>query len=209
MQVLAILGAGGHGKVAADCAELSGWQEIHFYDDAWPEKSSVEHWPVHGNSRRLLARVGDYDAAFVAIGDGKRRKGKSDELKQCGFNLASLVHPSAVVSRYATLGEGSMVVGGAVINAFAHLGNGCVINTGATVGHDCVLGFGVHVAPGANIAGHVVIGDYSWIGIGAKIIQDIRVGADVTIGAGATVITHLPQGVTVVGTPARPSVRHQ
>src|SRR5690606_24126355 len=33
---LAILGASGHGKVVADCAELCGWSVVEFFDDAWP-----------------------------------------------------------------------------------------------------------------------------------------------------------------------------
>ena len=33
---LAILGASGHGKVAADAAEQGGWPSVAFFDDAWP-----------------------------------------------------------------------------------------------------------------------------------------------------------------------------
>jgi hypothetical protein len=33
---LAILGASGHGKVVADAAGLVGWDEVVFFDDAWP-----------------------------------------------------------------------------------------------------------------------------------------------------------------------------
>ena len=33
MAKLAIIGASGHGKVLADIAELTGWEEIDFYDD--------------------------------------------------------------------------------------------------------------------------------------------------------------------------------
>ncbi len=37
MSRLAVLGASGHGKVVADCAELVGWSDIVFFDDAWPK----------------------------------------------------------------------------------------------------------------------------------------------------------------------------
>lgn len=204
MRTLAILGAGGHGKVVADCAELTGWEEIHFYDDAWPDKDRDEHWPVLGNTLGLLERASQYAGVFVAIGDGRRRCERIDQLHRQGARVVTLIHPNAVVSRYAVLGMGSVMVAGAVINAFAHTERGCVINTAATVGHDCTLGIGVHVAPGANIAGNVVIGDHAWVGIGARIIQGLQVGAGAIIGAGATVVDHVPAGVTVVGTPARP-----
>ena len=42
MKTLAILGASGHGKVVADAALSTGlWQEVVFYDDAWPAKKKT------------------------------------------------------------------------------------------------------------------------------------------------------------------------
>ena len=48
MKSLAILGASGHGKVIAETAHLSGWTEIIFFDDAYPQCQFLENWKISG-----------------------------------------------------------------------------------------------------------------------------------------------------------------
>lgn len=204
MQRLAILGASGHGKVAADIATQRGWETIVFYDDAWPDKTVLEGWSVEGTSGDLLQRLASYDAIFVAIGNNRARSRQLARLLDARAPLATLIHPAAILSPFATLGAGVMLVAGAIVNAFASLERGCIVNTGASVGHDCVLGECVHLAPGVNIGGATRIGDRSWIGIGSAVRQETRIGKDVTVGAGAVVIGPVEDGQTVVGIPARP-----
>lgn len=204
MSKLAILGASGHGKVVADIALSTGWGEICFYDDAWPEKNKLEHWDVHGGLNELLKQLGSYGGVVVAIGNNKVRQSTLKSLEAAGANLPTLIHPSAIVSQFAKLEPGCVLVAGAIVNAFARLGKGCIVNTGATVGHDCHLDSCVHVAPGANVAGGVVIGSRSWVGIGTSVKQLVQIGSDVTIGAGAAVVQDVPNGITVAGVPARP-----
>lgn len=201
---LAILGASGHGKVAADIAIQRGWDTIVFYDDAWPEKSVLEDWPVAGTSDDLLRQASTFDGVFVAIGDNRVRCRQLARLLDARATLPSLIHPAAVVSPFATLGESVMLVAGAIVNAFASVGRGSIVNTGATVGHDCVLGDCVHVAPGANIGGSVSVGDYAWIGIGASVRQCMVIDKGAVVGAGAAVVTTVAEGQIVVGVPARP-----
>jgi acetyltransferase-like isoleucine patch superfamily enzyme len=54
------------------------------------------------------------------------------------------------------------------------------------------------------LAGDVRVGDRSWIGIGASVRQGVRIGDGVIVGAGAAVVSDVPDGLTVVGVPARP-----
>ena len=49
---LAILGAGGHGKVVAEAAELIGWCDIVFFDDA-VGKCRLTEWEVIGDTAAL------------------------------------------------------------------------------------------------------------------------------------------------------------
>src|SRR5690606_30544090 len=97
MTKLAILGASGHGKVVADCAESCGWTQIVFFDDAWPDLSINGHWPVKGNSQVLLNTYSDFDGVVVAIGNNRIRCEKSLQLKEAGAILVTLIHPSAQV----------------------------------------------------------------------------------------------------------------
>ena len=207
MKRLAILGASGHGKVVADTAECCGWQVIEFFDDAWPQVSSVGFWPVVGNTGDLLSRVGEFDGVLVAIGNNSVRRRKMDELKASGAQLPVLMHPSSIISRYANIGSGTVVFASAVVNAYAIVGEGAILNTGCSVDHDCVLGACVHVSPGARLAGAVTVGDGSWIGIGACVRQVLSIGSNVMVGAGAAVICDISDNMTVAGVPARAIVR--
>lgn len=200
---LAILGASGHGKVIADAAELSGWDEVVFFDDTWPELAQNGPWPVVGDTAALLKDVSAFDGAVVAIGNNYVRQAKQRELVALGAHLVCVIHPSAVVSEYAFVGAGSVVFANAVINACGEVGEGCIVNTGAVVEHDCVLGDFSHVSPNAVLAGGVKAGALAWVGACASVRQLIEVGGGAVIGMGAVVTKDVLPGVTVVGNPAK------
>lgn len=203
MNTLALLGASGHGKVVADAALASGWQEVVFFDDAWPRLTMNGRWPVVGNMASLLSSDQDFEGVLVAIGNCAIRWEKHQTLRAAGARLATVVHPRASLSPFATLGLGSVMMAGAVVNVDALVGDACIINTGATVDHDCKLEHGVHVSPGAHLSGNVTVGALSWIGVGATVRQSMHIGSDVMVGAGAVVVESVPNGLTVVGSPAR------
>lgn len=203
MRILAILGASGHGKVVADAAICAGWDQIIFFDDAWPKTQSICGWPVVGNTMDLMHRSYHFDSVSIAIGNNAIRFKKAEQLKQAGIILETIIHPAAIVSRYTTVGSGCVIFAGAILNPDCILGDNCIINTNATIEHDCVLGKCIHVSPNASLGGQVCIGDSSWIGLGACVKQQIKIGKQVTVGAGAAVVRDVPDYATVVGVPAR------
>lgn len=202
--MLAILGASGHGKVLADIAELTGWEEIVFFDDAWPEKKNNGAWQVIGDTQKLLDNLKGYEGVIVAIGNNKIRQKKLQELTTAGAEIITLIHPSATVSKYTLIGLGSVVVAGAVINPDCNIGSGVIINTCSSVGHDCTLRDAVHICPGARLAGGSEVNDRAWIGVGSSVRQLIRIGSDAIVGAGAAVVQDVLPNITVVGVPAKP-----
>lgn len=202
---LLILGASGHGKVAGDCARAADlWSELVFFDDRWPTLQDCGPWRVMGTVESLLNQAQPGDQAFVAIGHAETRLDLLQRIASAGIEIATIIHPSAVVSTGATLGTGCLVVAGAVVNIQALVGLGCIINTGATVDHDSVLGDGVHVCPGAHLAGDVQIGRGTWVGVGSTVCQGLRIGRGAMIGAGAVVVEDVADRQTVAGVPARP-----
>lgn len=207
MKRLAILGAGGHGKVVADTAECCGWETIEFFEDGWPARETNGSWPVVGDTAMLMKYLYKFDGVVVAIGNNSVRHSKLCELSEAGAPLVSLVHPAATVSRRALIGVGSVVFAGAVVNADAKVGTGVILNTGCSVDHDCVLDECVHISPGARLAGGVQVGRLSWVGIGASVRQSIRIGSQATVGAGAAVVCDVHDSLTVVGVPARALVK--
>ena len=204
MTHLAILGAGGHGCVVYEAAVASRWDNISFYDDAWPASSSVMELQIKGGTKDLVNSAKLFDAVIVAIGDNQTRLRKCNYLKDNGLNLATVIHPSAVVSPSSKIGAGSVILAGAVVSANSTLGHAVIVNNASSIDHDCILEDGVHVSPGVNIGGGVRIGKCSWLGLGSNVLNSINIGRSVIVGAGAVVVKDTRDSLTVTGVPATP-----
>jgi sugar O-acyltransferase (sialic acid O-acetyltransferase NeuD family) len=207
MKRIAIIGASGHGKVTADAALLSGWDDVAFFDDILPENESVGAWKVKGKSNMLLSDNTSFDEVIVAIGDNAVRLEMQQVLENKGIPIATIIHPASSVSTYTQIGAGSVVFAGAVINAYARVGRCCIVNTGSSIDHDCVVADGVHISPGAHLGGGTYVGKTTWIGIGAVVRQSITIGERVMVGAGAAVVNDIEPGLIVAGIPAREIIK--
>lgn len=196
-----LFGASGHGKVIKDILNANGVKVQAFVDDN-PEVSRCAGRPVLHDATGLSPII-------VSIGVNRVRKMIVERLQSIahvsGNNLrfVSAIHPSAVISPSATIGEGTVIMAGAVVNADAVIGKHCIISTGATVDHDCIIEDYCHIAPGAHVTGGTRIGEGSWIGVGASVIQCITIGKNCMIGAGSVVVRDIPDGVTAYGNPCR------
>ena len=205
MSTLLVFGAGGHGKVVVDTATAIGsWEEIMFADDAYPQLTSVDGYPVIADFSGARSLGSDYRNVIVAIGDNRKRSDLTLRLRQSGFNPVTLIHPAATVAETARIEQGTVIFAGAVVQPGARVGRAVIVNTAATVDHDCIIGNGVHLSPGVHLGGEVRVGDYSWLGVGAVTVNRVSIGQDVTVGAGSCVISDLSDAVTAVGVPARP-----
>lgn len=201
MKTLAILGASGHGRVVADAALSTGqWQQIVFYDDAFPALRSNGRFTVVGTSADLLQSGIE---AVVAIGDNQRRLDKQRWLKQAGHPIATVRHTAAVIATDAVIGEGSVLLAGAVVNSGAVLGEACIVNSRAVVEHDCQLADAVHLSPGACLGGGCKLEQGVWVGIGAAVRHLMTLGEFSIVGAGSAVVKPVLARQVVAGVPAQ------
>lgn len=187
-----LYGASGHGKVIKDIAEACGIFVEGFVDDN-PVLSQYCEKQVYHHADGLSPMI-------VSVGINKTRK-KIVEKLNCQFSTA--IHPSAIISPSAKIGEGTVVMPGVIINADVVIGKHCVINTGASIDHECVIGDYCHMAPHSTLCGQVHVGEGALIGVGASVIPCIEIGDWCTVGAGAAVVANVPDNTTVVGVPAK------
>ncbi|CAM3389462.1 NeuD/PglB/VioB family sugar acetyltransferase [Aequorivita lipolytica] len=143
---------------------------------------------------------GKKDTWIISIGNNRIRKEVSKRLPS---NFGLLVHRTASVSSWASVGAGTTVMAKVVINACANIGKHCIINSAAVIEHDCILEDFVHISPNASLAGGVRVGEGTHIGIGACVLPEIKIGKWATIGAGAVIIKDVPDGAVVVGNPGK------
>lgn len=198
-----LFGASGHGKVIKDILNANGIKVEAFADDN-PNVNECGGRPVMHDATGLSPMI-------VSIGVNRIRKMIVERLKANNPDImfATAIHPSAVISPTAKIGEGTVVMAGAVVNADAVIGNHCIINTGATVDHDCKIGDYCHIAPGVNISGATNVGEGTWVGVGSCVIQCLNIGKNCMIGAGSVVVKDIPDNVTAFGCPAKVIKNHK
>jgi UDP-perosamine 4-acetyltransferase len=198
-----IVGGGGHAMVVTDVLRATGWEPAGILDPN-PAHDTVQGVPVLGGDElsQSLFEQG-YRNAFVAIGRNDLRRRLGMRLRGIGFEIVTAVHPSAVVSPSAMIGQGVVVMPLAVVNAGARIGDFAIVNTGAIVEHDCAIGEAAHVAPRSAMGGNVTIGEEVLFGVGAVARPLSVIGARTVVGVGAVVIGEIPSDRTVTGSPAR------
>ena len=109
-----LIGGSGHARVIIDCIRASGGEVFGILDDGLAAGTEVL-------GVQVLGKTADYEQYadhpfLIAIGSNAVRRKIAGNLK---VRWATAVHPSAVVSPYASIGEGTVVMPRAVINAGA------------------------------------------------------------------------------------------
>lgn len=186
-----IYGASGHGLVVADIAKACGYKNIIFVDDGDNEYPSF-----------IELRDKNSPICF-GIGDNKTRKILYDKVLNNGFDVVSLIHPTAILSSNIYIGEGSVIMPNVVVNANTRIGKCVIINSSCVVEHENIIEDFVHISPNAALAGNVMVKENTHIGIGTVCIQNKTIGKDCIIGAGSVIVKDIPSSVKAFGNPCK------
>jgi len=187
---LAIIGAGGHGKVVGEIALLNQYETIDFFDDRFREIKSFP-FTIVNTLDYLKEHLKDYDAFFVAIGNNQIRSEKIEWFKNHKMNIVSLIHPKSTFSKFSSLGIGTCVMANAVVNPGTLIKEGVIINTSSSVDHDCVIEDFAHISPNCSLSGDVRIGKFTHLGTGTSVYPGIHIGNDVKTGIGSRVFKNI------------------
>jgi sugar O-acyltransferase (sialic acid O-acetyltransferase NeuD family) len=187
---LAIIGAGGHGKVVGEIALLNQYKLINFFDDRVKE---IKEFPftIIDTLDYLKGHLEDYDTFFVAIGNNQTRNKIIEGLKKNKMNIVSLVHPRSTISKFSSIGIGTCVMANAVVNAGSLIKEGVIINTSSSIDHDCVIEDYAHISPNCSLSGDVNVGKFTHLGTGTSIHQGISIGNNVKTGVGSKVFKNI------------------
>lgn len=190
---LAIIGAGGHGKVVGEIALLNQYKVIDFFDD---KIDKIKNFPftIRGTLNQLEQNLKDYDVFFVAIGNNMIRYNKLLWLQNKKVNIVSLIHPKSIISKFSSLGDGTCVMANATINPGTSIKDGVIINTSSSIDHDCLIGEYAHVSPNCSLSGDVSIGRFTQLGTGTSVHPGVSIGDNVKTGIGSKVFKDILDG---------------
>ena len=183
---LILIGGGGHCKSVIEAAESAGYSILGILD--MPEDVGNEVLPgykVIGTDDDIPTYV-DQAEFVITVGfimNPIIRIKIFNKVKEAGGKLATVVASTALVSKYATIGEGTVVLHHAFVNASAKVGKNVIINTFV-------------------INGECKIGERVFVGSQSVLANCITVGEDIIIGAGSVVRKSISKKGIYAGNPA-------
>ncbi len=139
---------------------------------------------------------------IVAIGDPIQRKLAVEGLP-LNTTFTKLIHPTAIISKWVEIGEGSIITAGCILTCNIKIGKHAQLNLHTTIGHDCVIGDYFTTAPGANISGNCQFENNIYFGTGSAVKQNIKICSDVTIGMGGIVTRDITDSGVYIGNPVK------
>ena len=184
-----LIGGGGHCKSVIDVAESAGFTILGIIDKPELVGTSVLNYKIIGVDGDIPHYV-DKAEFVITVGQIKSsatRQKLAALVEQAGGKFATVIASDAYVSKYATIGAGTVIMHKAVVNADANIGEHCIINTMANIEHEVQIGGFCNVSTGVMVNGNCVIGDEVFIGSGSVLYNGMSVIDNAIIPAGSVV----------------------
>lgn len=201
MDNILLVGAGGHARSCIDVIELTGLYEIAGFVEKNNSNSNQNlGYSFLGTDDDLSYLRKKYEYAHIAVGQIKNAEIRIklfQLLRKIGYVLPTISSPRAYISKYAKIGDGTIIMHDAIVNSNARIGNNCIINSKVLVEHDAIIGDHCHIATGAIVNGEVRIGNENFLGSGAVTKQSISIGNKCIIGAGIVVKKNIESGQVI------------
>lgn len=206
---LILIGSGGHAKLVIDILEeTNACNIIGVTTTDLKAGESFQGYPVLGNDE-VLPEYRKKGISYAAMGlggyrDNALRKKVYEKIKSLGYTFLNAIHPSAIISKTAKIGEGVVIFPGVILNTEVVIGNNSIIATGSTIDHETVIGNHVLVSAGVTVGAYTCIEDNVLMALGSKVISGLIIKSNVLVAAGAVVVNDIEENTKVFGIPAKP-----
>lgn len=202
---LILVGGGGHCKSVIDVAESIGYTILGILDNEENLGKKVLDYNIIGTDDDIAKYI--KDAKFIVtigqIKEASLRIKLHDKIIALGGNIATLIASTAHVSKYAKVGEGTVVLHQAMVNADAVIGKGCIINTYANIEHDAIVGDYTHISTGAMVNGSCRVGNRVFLGSQSVLAQGVLIADNTIVAAGTFVNKSILDTGIYAGNPIR------
>lgn len=203
MKKLILFPFNGNAIEALDCIS-NEYECIGFVDDNRDVQGNTR-FGIDVHNRELINRY--KEAYILAVPGGPEsfhmRKEAIDSLQVSSNRFAVVIHSSAQISNYSSIGYNTLIMAGVVLTAESSVGNHVCILPNSVVHHHSVIEDYTLMGSGVIVAGHTKIGSNCYLGSGSRIKNGLVIGRDSLIGMGSVVLKNCSSGSKLVGVPAR------
>lgn len=207
MKEIYALGIGHGTPLFIELAEACGYKVAGLYHYNDTRTGEIDHGFEILGSFNDLFQSDIKDKCFVlTMGDMSIKQEVSTRLIEMGGLLPTLIHPFAIVSRFATISDnGVLICSHCEVHSDSTIAEGCVLWPCSTIAHDCHIKKYTFIGPKAYVGAYTELGEEAFIGQCSVLISGKakNIGSKALIGAGALVTKPVPAGAIVAGHPAR------
>lgn len=202
------LGVGHNTPVFIDLALSCGYSISGLYHYNDERTGEIDHgFKIIGSFADLFEMESLEGKSFLlTMGDNLIRTQLSQRITQRGGLVPSLIHPSAVISSFASISDvGVYISPFSYVQADSSIGSNTVLLSHVNISHTTNIGNGCFVAGGSTIGAYTNVGNYVFVGQGALSISGKvkNIGDNAYIGARSLLTKDVPSGAVVMGSPAK------
>ena len=217
MKQLVIIGARGYGREVCDLlennkdlcrlyvdGEACGPESIMikgFLDDKVDALDGMGCWPPNIGPVETYEIQPD-DVFFCALGDSHWRKYYSEMIGRKGGRFLTVIHKTALISPFASIGEGSIISAYSLVSSNVVVGKQVIIQPFSNFGHDACVGDYVSIESYVFLGGYSSVGELSTMHTKSSIVPHKSIGKECVVGIGSVVIRNFKDGLKVFGNPA-------
>jgi acetyltransferase EpsM len=212
MKKLIIIGGYGNGTVVQSTAEDINqveptWEILGFLNDF--EKGPINSKPVLGpiDEATVAPYLEDDEVFFfyslISVKMNFKFLHKLHDLKIPKERFATIIHPTAVVSKFAQIGYGVCIQPFVSVGPNVNIGNYVQIFAQSLIGHDATLEDYSYVANNACVGASVHLKEGAYLGTNATTLENVTLGKWSITGIGTVVLKDVEDYAKVVGNPAR------
>lgn len=202
------LGIGHNTPVFIDLAEACGYKIAGLYHYNNERTGEIDYgFTIIGSFEDLFAKEDLSNMNFLlTMGNNKIRTELTDKIIALGGNVPSLIHPLAVISRFAKISSIGVYISPFVyVQADSSIGKNTILLSHVNISHTTKIGNSCFIAGGATIGAYTTVDDFVFIGQGALSISGkVRtIGRCAYIGARCLITHDVPELVIFSGVPGR------
>lgn len=212
MKKLIIIGGYGNGTVVQSTIEdinivKKEWELLGFLNDN--EKQKINGYEVIGviDKKTVMSYLKDQDVFFfyslISVKLNHKYLNKLHDLNIPNDRFATIIHPTAVISKSAKIGFGVCIQPFVSVGPNTIIRNFIHIFAQALIGHGATLENYSYIANNACVGAAVSLREGAYLGTNATTLEHVILGKWCVIGIGSVVIADVADFSKVVGNPAR------